>query len=110
MVWVGWALGAVAALLAVDRLATWAEAHGWVYWRKRQPGQLPGGGILGDFVEVFQPARRHVVQERDRHRLGAHLLSSDGAPPGVDLDRGTVRLTGSPSSARRSQSSGPPAT
>ena len=110
MEWVGWALGAVVALLALDRLATWAEARGWLYWRKRKPGQLPGGGILGDLVEVFQPARRHVVQERDRQRLGAHLLSSDGAPPGVDLEHGTVRLPGRPSGASRAQSSGPPAT
>jgi hypothetical protein len=43
---------------------------------------------------VFQPAQRHVVEERDRQRLTADQQESAAPPLGVDLDRGVVRLSG----------------
>ena len=52
-----------------------------------------GAGVFGGFDEVFHPSGRFVQEERDRR----HALVDDvgsGAPPlGVDLQKGTVRLT-----------------
>ena len=102
MTWL-WALvGTGTVLVLVDRVACWAESRGWLYWRRRAPGGLPGGGVVGDLIEIFTPSRRHVVEQRDRDRLGVHAQESEGGSLGVDLDRRTVRLPG--------QSSGPPAT
>jgi hypothetical protein len=59
---------------------------------RRGPG-AGGAGMFGALVDVFHPTGRHVVEEQERR----HSLVDDvgtGAPPlGVDLDRGTVRLT-----------------
>jgi hypothetical protein len=50
-----------------------------------------GSGLLGDLIEVFQPSRRHVVEEQERRRDHAQLPES-GGPPLVDLEAGTVVL------------------
>ena len=92
-----WAIGIVAVLallVVLDRLAVWAESRGWLYWRHRAPATTPGGsGILADLIQAFQPAQRHVVEERDRQRLTADQQESAAPPLGVDLDRGVVRLS-----------------
>jgi hypothetical protein len=59
-------------------------------WRERRRSGT-GGGPFGDLLEVFQPSRRHVVEETERQRHAAQLPES-GAPPLVDLDAGTVVL------------------
>jgi hypothetical protein len=80
-------------LVALDRLAVWAESQGWLYWRHRAPSTTPGGsGILADLIQVFQPAQRHVVEERDRQRLSADEQESSAPPLGVDLEHRVVRL------------------
>jgi hypothetical protein len=54
---------AVVVLLALDRLALWAEARGWIYYRKTK-GRT--GANLGDaFLEIqamVEPSKRHVLE------------------------------------------------
>jgi hypothetical protein len=91
--WAIWAVADLLLLVVLDRVAVWAESRGWLYWRHRAPATTPGGsGILADLLQVFQPAQRHVVAERDRQRLTADQQESAAPPFGVDLDRGVVRL------------------
>ncbi len=66
---------------------------GW--WRTGRRGTGTGSGPLGDLIEVFQPSRRHVVEEQERRRDDVQVPGS-GAPPLVDLDAGTVLLPGVP--------------
>jgi hypothetical protein len=59
----------VLALYGLHRLATWAEACGWIYYR----GKRRGGGSLSSAVvgvqSLLQPAAAHVVEERRRTDL-----------------------------------------
>lgn len=98
---VGWVLvvvGSVLVLVLLDR----AVARGW-FDRVRvsvrsEPGGTPsGGGLLPDFVEIFQPAHKHLVAEQERQRLDV-VREGDAAPP-WDLDSGPVVL-GRPDVAR----------
>ena len=83
------------ALWALDRLALWAEARGWVYYRKKKPSG-GGGAILGVAVEVFQPTQHaavQVIEEQSRRidvaedadpldRRDSRRPSADEAPTG----------------------------
>ncbi|WP_309134645.1 VOC family protein [Cellulomonas sp.] len=89
----GWVLvvaGAAVLLVLLDR----AVARGW-FDRFRLSvrsgsGVTGGGGLLPDFVEVFQPAHKHLVEEQERQRLDV-VREGDAAPP-FDLDAGPVVL------------------
>ncbi|WP_306419163.1 VOC family protein [Cellulomonas telluris] len=89
----GWVLvvaGAAVVLVLLDR----AVARGW-FDRFRLSvrsgsGVTGGGGLLPDFVEVFQPAHKHLVEEQERQRLDV-VREGDAAPP-FDLDAGPVVL------------------
>ena len=108
MTWLWWC-AAVAVLLLVDRLATWAEGRGWIYWRRRRPSAGGGAGVLGGVADVFHPAQGVTVQERryqdlrvDESGSGAPARST-GAVPGVpDSEGGTpsTRVLGGPGSLR----------
>lgn len=56
-------LGVAAALVALDRLALWAESRGWLYWRR---SERRGGGSLGLLEEIYQPSMSHVFEEKTR--------------------------------------------
>ncbi|WP_370514089.1 DUF6191 domain-containing protein [Cellulomonas sp. JZ18] len=89
----GWVLVVVAAALVLVLLDR-AVARGW-FDRFRLSvrsgtGSSPGGGLLPDFVEVFQPAHKHLVAEQERQRLDV-VREGDAAPP-FDLDAGPVAL------------------
>lgn len=56
-------LGVAAALVALDRLALWAESRGWLYWRR---SERRGGGSLGLLEEIYQPSMIHVFEEETR--------------------------------------------
>ena len=55
-----------------------------------------GGGAAGMFgalTDVFHPTGRHVVEEQERQHSLVDEVGTGAPPLGVDLDRGTVRLT-----------------
>jgi hypothetical protein len=89
--WLGWVLAAVVVLLVLDRIALWAESHGWIYWRRRRSSG-GGGGIFADVYLLFQPSRQHVVEEQDRQRLTIAQKETGEPPLGIDLDAGTALL------------------
>ena len=89
--WIAVAAVLVVLLIAVDR----AVAAGWFDRRHPRPrpatreGSGVASGLLGDLVEVFQPSRHHVTDERDRQALDIRRTPSDGPP---DLDSGVILL------------------
>ena len=64
------------------------------WFRRARHGDGAASGMLGDLIEVFQPSRRHVEEERERRQEHA-VIPEAGAPPfHVDLDRGLAYLPG----------------
>jgi hypothetical protein len=57
------ALAALVVLAGlVDRLALWAEARGWIYWRRNRPRGSAGNVLLD--LNVFEPGVRHVIDAK----------------------------------------------
>ncbi|MFI7585672.1 DUF6191 domain-containing protein [Spongisporangium articulatum] len=47
-----------------------------------------GGGAFGEAFEVFQPTRKHTVEQQDHQKVKV-APSEDGAPPlRIDLESG----------------------
>lgn len=63
-------------------------------WKKLQE-QPKGGatGALGELLSVFTPAVGHVADEQRRMANTAYQQGTEGDPPGVDLDKGVVKIT-----------------
>jgi hypothetical protein len=76
-----WIIGGIAALallgLVIDRIALWAEAKGWIYWRRTQ---RRGTGSLGYLEPIFQPSITHVVEEETRQHTEAEQDQSGEDP------------------------------
>ncbi|QWW18848.1 hypothetical protein I6B53_06735 [Schaalia sp. 19OD2882] len=108
----------VIALVAVgvfvlDRLALWAEAKGWVYWRRRSSSS--SGSAFSAISEIFVTGDSHVSQEAQA--CASRVLEVDsGAPPRpqesaqtlLEVDTGAlVRLGEAPPNAPASEPSRP---
>ncbi len=60
----------VAALVyGLHRLAMWAEARGWIYYRKGRGSSGSAAGAAFQLHSLAQPSVRHVVEERRRSEL-----------------------------------------
>jgi len=102
-----WLLAAVlvaaaiaAVLYGMHRLATWAERHGWIYYRSDdRKGPLP----MGMLEEIYQPSVEHTVIELSDEAIRADQDES-GADPGPgrlagderDLDHRSGRFVDGP--------------
>jgi hypothetical protein len=53
------ALLAAVALLGLHYLLTFAEARGWIYYRKKR-GSYGGLGVTSEWLNMYDPSRRHV--------------------------------------------------
>ena len=53
-------LAAIAlVLVAIDRAALWAEARGWIYWRRRKRvGSQVGAAVAAELGAILSPAER----------------------------------------------------
>lgn len=77
MPWWWWIPAAVAAGFALDRLALWTEARGWIYWRRRPRGaRAVGGGMFGELMDAFQPSRRIVAEQRQFDQVRVNRAES----------------------------------
>jgi hypothetical protein len=54
-----------AVAVPLHRLALWAEARGWIYYRKAGRGGSLGTALL-EMQALVEPPQRHVVEERLR--------------------------------------------
>lgn len=80
--WWMWVLVVVAAAVLLDRLALWAEARGWIYWRrtKRSTGG-GGGGMFGELMNAFQPTRQVIIAEREWQKARVDQAESGDKGP-----------------------------
>jgi len=88
--------GAVAVLFALHLLATWAEARGWIYYRKGRGRNWSVGTAAEELQSLLQP-----LCERQRKPLLAGWPAGHGAPNRplplglhavLDADAGTLTL------------------
>ena len=67
-------------LLAIDRLALWAEARGWIYWRRRKRvGSQIGAAVAAELGAILTPAER----TRQEVILRAEQLPAPDDPGGA---------------------------
>ncbi|MFD6389630.1 DUF6191 domain-containing protein [Nocardia sp. NPDC060259] len=78
-----------ATVIGFDQLALWAERRGWIYWRKTRGTTGAGPGMLGVVDDLFNPASKHVVEERKSQQL---VRVEAGSGRELDLDTRTVYL------------------
>lgn len=56
-------------LYGLHRLATWAEARGWIYYRKGRGSSGSGGRAMFELQSLAHPSTQHVIEERRRSEL-----------------------------------------
>ena len=113
IVWVAWALlgpvlpdlgpaatavGLLAALFALHRLAQWAESRGWIYYQKRQGSWDAVGAAMSEVHQIYRPGERFVKEFKE----DAHVHEEDDdVSGGAAGSRGGARLAPSSRGARR---------
>ena len=83
MWWLLWVGLAAAALFGLHRLALWAEARGWIYYRtKRMPAGAAGLAMM-EVTSIIHPQVEHVIEEtRARQALAEHDEAGQGGDSG----------------------------
>jgi hypothetical protein len=79
LIWAAVLAGVVVLVFALDRLALWMEARGWLYWRKTRHSS--GGSLGSAFLEIqtlVDPGKRHVLEVRREEKTEE---VDSGAPP-----------------------------
>lgn len=75
-----WIAGAAAALFAIDRLALWAEAKGWIYWRKKKAKSDAMSSMFAELNVITNPSAEHVIVAKDAKKF-EERESGDDDPP-----------------------------
>jgi len=70
-------VAALALAYALHRLALWAEARGYIYYRRRHGSAGLPRAVL-EVQALFEPQQRHVLEERVREPAPE---SESGDPP-----------------------------
>ncbi len=69
---------AAVALFALHRLASWMEAQGWLYYRRKQPSSSALGNAFLEVQSLLEPSKRQVLEVRRQQRVEP---SDPGDPP-----------------------------
>ena len=64
--WIG---GVVVTLFMIDRLALWAEARGWIYWRRKKAQTGAMSSMLMEMNVITNPSAQHVIEAKDAKKL-----------------------------------------
>jgi hypothetical protein len=75
-----WIVSICAALFALDRLALWAEAKGWIYWRKKKASTGALGSALMEMNVIANPSTEHVIVVKDGKKFEERQNGDDDPP------------------------------
>jgi len=78
---VGWILAISIGLWLLDRLATWMEANGWIYWRKSQGTSSRVGNAFLEIQSMFDPGKEHIIEAKQEEK---YQKPAPGDPPPRD--------------------------
>lgn len=59
-----WILGIIGIIFMLDRLATWMESQGWIYWRKSKGVTTRMGNAFLGIHEMFDPGKKYVIEAK----------------------------------------------
>lgn len=75
------AVVAVVVVAAIHRLALWADARGWIFYKTKPRFR---GSSLGLIEEIYHPAHEHVIDEEKSEQERADVDESGEARPPSD--------------------------
>lgn len=75
-----WIVGVGLALFAIDRLALWAEAKGWIYWRKKRPSTSALSSVLMEMNTIANPSAEYVTVVKDGKKFEERQNGDDDPP------------------------------
>ncbi|QJW36331.1 hypothetical protein [Cellulosimicrobium protaetiae] len=81
----------VLLVVGITRFTSGAEARAR---RDAGAGESASSGMFGEIVEIFQPSRTHVTEEKERQRLDIAQRPAEGRPFDVDLEEGVLYVPG----------------
>lgn len=79
----------VVAVVAIERMVS-GRSRERRLGDGRGAGETAGAGAFGELVDVFQPSRVHLTEEKERQRLDIAQAPSTAPPIDVDLESGVV--------------------
>jgi hypothetical protein len=82
----------VLLVVGITRFTSGAEARA----RRDAGGESASSGMFGEIVEIFQPNRTHLTEEKERQRLDIVQRPAEGRPFDVDLDSGVFYVPTDP--------------
>jgi hypothetical protein len=95
---------AIVVVVAIERMVR-ARSEERRRGDGRGSGESAGAGAFGELVDIFQPNRAYLTEEKERQRLDIAQAPSTAPPIDVDLESGVVvfsadayepQLSGSP--------------
>jgi hypothetical protein len=72
------ALAVIGGVYGVHRFALWAEARGWIYYRKKHGSSGSLGNAFLEVQSIFEPSARAALEERVKDD---HDAEESGDPP-----------------------------
>ena len=75
-----WIAAIGVALFAFDRLALWAEAKGWIYWRKKKASSGALSSIMAEMNVLTNPGAEHVIVAKDEKKFEDRQNGDDDPP------------------------------
>lgn len=79
----------IVAVVAIERMVS-GRSRDRQLGDGRGAGESAGSGAFGELVDVFQPSRVHLTEEKERQRLDIVQAPSTAPPIDVDLESGVV--------------------
>ena len=88
----------VLLVVGITRFTSGTEARAR---RDAGGGERASSGMFGEIVEIFQPSRTHLTEEKERQRLDIVQRPAEGRPFDVDLDGGVFYVPTDPADPSR---------
>lgn len=84
--------GVAVAAYGYHRLATWAAARGWIYYRNSRGSLGPYGMAFIQATSMFAPEVEHVIEEQQAEEQRADTAESGAADPEDEFFLSSVEI------------------